>query len=192
MNSILLNGTTGTSDLPAHPAVAPLLLARMRERGWQPVGHELAAMAIAPCRGCFHCWVRTQGRCIVRDDGDRVLADLAWADVVALLTPIRFGGYGYELKKAMDRAIPILLPFFAVRHGEIHHPHRYPVRRRLLAVGLLPQPDAQAEAVFRQVVARNSLNLNAVATSILVIDRPLAAADLDDRVATALGQLEAA
>ncbi len=192
MNVTLLNGAPIQPRSPLFDALRGNLLAGFGERGWKTAVHDLSDMAIRPCRGCFACWVRTPGRCIIRDDGDRVMADLANAEVVALLTPVTFGGYGYELKKAMDRAIPILLPFMEVRGGEIHHPLRYGVRRRLLAVGVLPGPDPDAERVFRFLAGRNALNMDAAGSSVLVLNGEAPPADLPGLVGDALSRLEVA
>lgn len=191
-NTILLNGASAGRCRPLAEQVRAGLTAEFAARSWKTAVHDLAGMKISPCRGCFACWVKTPGKCIIRDDADKVMPDLAGAEVVALLTPVTFGGYGYELKKAMDRCIPILLPFMEIRSREIHHPHRYPVKRRLLAVGLLPNPDPQAEAIFRRLIARNALNMAALATSVLVLDETAGSETVTESIRTAVAQLEVA
>jgi multimeric flavodoxin WrbA len=122
---------------------------------------DLTALEIAPCRGCFDCWIKTPGLCFTRDAMDGVLRELARAEFAFWITPIAFGGYGYHLKKALDRSIPILLPFFIKIGGEVHHPLRYDVKRRLAVLGTLPAPDPESERIFHGLVARNSINLHA-------------------------------
>lgn len=86
----------------------------------------LREIKIADCLGCFGCWIKTPGQCVI-DDAERDIAKkLAYADLKVYLTPIVFGGYSYELKKSLDRQICNILPFFAKeKNGEIHHPSRY-------------------------------------------------------------------
>ena len=43
---------------------------------------ELRHLNIRPCTGCLGCWTKTPGRCVQRDDMDRVYAAIAAADVV--------------------------------------------------------------------------------------------------------------
>ena len=60
---------------------------------------------------------------------------LVHSDLVVFLTPVTFGGYSSELKKALDHVIPILQPFMQKRGGETRHPQRYVRRRDLLVIG---------------------------------------------------------
>ena len=46
-------------------------------------------MKIPPCTGCL-CWTKTPGRCVQRDDMDRVYAAIAAADVVVESFPLYF------------------------------------------------------------------------------------------------------
>ena len=93
------------------------------------------------------------------DDASQTLARLyVHCNLLALLTPITFGGYSSELKKALDRMVCVSLPFFRKVKGEVHHQLRYDQQPRLLAVGLLDQPDEESERVFHMLVARNALN----------------------------------
>ena len=141
-------------------------------------------MDIQPCRGCFSCWVKTPGRCIIQgDDQEAILRATAASDLVIWLTPITFGGYAPELKKALDRIIPVLLPFFIKIRGETHHPLRYPRQRRLLAIGTQKQEDADSEAVFRRLVRRNALNMGDVEAATLVFSGDVSLADMEKKLA---------
>jgi hypothetical protein len=140
-----------------------------RSYGYEPSAFDLTGLDIKPCRGCFNCWLRTPGRCSTRDDQDLVIAHHARSELLVLITPVVFGGYGFHLKKSLDRSIPILLPFFEKVKGELHHPMRYALEtRRLAAVGVLPEPDPESERIFHEVVRRHSINLHARPASVVV------------------------
>jgi multimeric flavodoxin WrbA len=117
--------------------------------------------AIAPCTGCFGCWVKTPGVCVNRDAGRAVAERIMKSDLLIFLTPVTFGGYSSELKKALDHIIPILLPHFRAVDGGTRHRLRYAEYPDLLAVGVLSDaaadPALEAET-FRELVARNALN----------------------------------
>ena len=83
------------------------------------------------------------------------------SDLSVLFTPVIFGGYSAELKKALDRALLCLVaPFFMKINGEVHHKPRYVRYPRLMGVGVLPHADKESEEIFKKVVERNALNLH--------------------------------
>jgi multimeric flavodoxin WrbA len=86
---------------------------------------RLADLTIHQCVGCFSCWVKTPGRCRLRDDGDQLLAAVANVDLLVFASPMRMGFVTSLLKRANDRVLPTLLPYVRVVGGECHHPPRY-------------------------------------------------------------------
>jgi multimeric flavodoxin WrbA len=86
---------------------------------------RLAEMTVHQCVGCFSCWVKTPGRCRLRDDGDQLLAATANVDLLVFASPMRMGFVTSLLKRANDRVLPNLLPYVRVVGGECHHPVRY-------------------------------------------------------------------
>ncbi len=126
----------------------------------------LRDMHIRHCNGCFGCWLKIPGMCVIKDAGREVAGAVIQSDLVVFLTPIAFGGYSSELKKAVDRfACSMLLPFFVKRHGETHHPPRYAHRPYLLGIGWLPGPDAESERIFTTLLHRNAVNLQVPASA---------------------------
>lgn len=67
---------------------------------------ELRHLNIRPCTGCLGCWTKTPGRCVQRDDMDRVYAAIAAADVVVESFPLYFYGIPGTLKTLTDRCLP--------------------------------------------------------------------------------------
>jgi multimeric flavodoxin WrbA len=164
MNILILNGAPLNGRGTTCRGIAEAVAGRSRARSHPVTAYDLDGLNIKPCRGCFACWLKHPGTCAIKDDGEAILRSTATCDVMVWITPITFGGYGPALKKALDRSIPNILPFFTQRQGEIHHPQRYDKRRRLLAFGTLPSPDAEAERIFHGLVRRNALNLDTVMT----------------------------
>jgi multimeric flavodoxin WrbA len=165
MNALIMNG--GGLEKP-YGEIAGRLGDWLAERGISAAAFDLTALEIKPCRGCFECWTKTPGLCFQRDAMASILPHLAKADVVAWVTPVTYGGYGFHLKKALDRSIPVLLPFFTDINGEIHHPMRYGTEARLAAIGVLSAPDADSERIFHGLVARNAINMHAAPLSLIL------------------------
>jgi len=150
---------------------------------------NLRTLAIAPCAGCFGCWTRTPGECVIEDDARDVVRSYVGSDIVVFVTPVTFGGYSSELKKMFDRFIPILDPRFTVACGEVHHLLRYERYPRTIGLGTLPAPDPEAERLFSSLVARNGLNIHqTVAAEILVgVTDPESARILAERLLARAG-----
>lgn len=63
---------------------------------------------IAPCRGCFGCWARGNGRCVIDDDQNAILDLYRDADVIIWSFPLYCYGMPSHLKAVLDRTIPLL------------------------------------------------------------------------------------
>ena len=153
--------------------------------------HVMRKLAIGACTGCFSCWTRTPGECVIADEQRSVCADMVRSDVVILITPVTFGGYSSELKKGMDRIIPVLLPFFRKYAGETHHPSRCGNEWNILGIGTLPVQDEEKESLFKDIVLRNSLNMHSKCSSSLVIVRGQSSEDIREKVTAGLRKVMA-
>ena len=165
MNALILNG--GGSEKP-YGDISGRAESWLAGRGIPAASFDLIGLDIKPCRGCFACWTKTPGLCFQQDAMINLIPLLAKADVILWITPIMYGGYGYHLKKALDRSIPILLPFFMKIGAEIHHPMRYGIEARLAAIGVLPDADAESERIFGELVIRYSINMHARSLSFVL------------------------
>ena len=80
---------------------------------------------ISPCRGCFSCWRRGDGRCVIDDDQNAILDVYRDADVIIWSFPLYCYGMPSHLKAVLDRTIPLVqqkmvrLPDGAVRHESL-------------------------------------------------------------------------
>lgn len=81
---------------------------------------------IRPCVGCFGCWTMQPGQCVMRDGYERMGCLIHEADEVAVITRYTYGGFSPFVKNVFDRSIGVVLPFFEVVDGEMHHQRRYP------------------------------------------------------------------
>ncbi|MHB9293587.1 hypothetical protein Holit_02714 [Hollandina sp. SP2] len=84
--------------------------------------------SIEPCRGCFCCWEKTPGKCIVSDDMRGILDTYLKADLVIWSFPLYYYSVPGIVKNLIDRLLPLNLPFMAERSdglGSGSHPSRY-------------------------------------------------------------------
>jgi hypothetical protein len=113
------------------------------------------------CVGCFGCWIKTPGRCVIQDRGAAFTPLTAAHDELILVSRLVFGGLSPDVKAVMDRSIGYLLPFFRIVKGEMHHSLRYenPLDLRYIFYGSDIR-DAERETA-RKLSAANALNFGA-------------------------------
>ncbi|MDX1624038.1 MAG: NAD(P)H-dependent oxidoreductase [Gemmatimonadota bacterium] len=167
MRALVLNGAkSGDDDLRAAEAALERELAAA---GWEVGAVLLHRIMLAWCTGCFECWTKTPGECKTKDSAGDIARAMMASDLTVFLTPVTFGGYSSPLKKALDRLICLVSPFFQRIDGEVHHRKRYDRYPSLLGVGVLDEPDGEEERIFSTLVERNAINVHAPDHASLVL-----------------------
>lgn len=80
-----------------------------------------ASPQVRHCIGCFGCWIKTPGRCVIQDRCAVMPSYLAQANEVVIVSPMVYGGYSPNVKAVLDRSIGYLLPYFRIISHEMHH-----------------------------------------------------------------------
>ena len=125
---------------------------------------------IKPCLGCFNCWIKTPGLCVITNDcANDISREEIRADAMVLLTNLTYGGYSCDTKAFLDRSIPNILPLFETYRGEVHHKMRYERFPNLITIGYGESTDAERKT-FRKLVERNVLNLRSAKYLTLTIE----------------------
>lgn len=86
------------------------------------------------CIGCFGCWLKTPGQCVIKDSYMSVAKSFAASSEVLIISKCCYGSYSPFVKNVLDRNISYLLPDFTIIDGEMHHKKRYDKRLRLKAI----------------------------------------------------------
>lgn len=119
---------------------------------------NLDQYSLQPCVGCFSCWVKTPGSCIFKDDWEAIIQEILSADHLILLAPSSFGSFSSGLKVLIDRFIPLVLPYFRINQGEIHHKARYKKFPRVTSLALQTGKNLQENEIFKILTSRNAAN----------------------------------
>ena len=86
---------------------------------------DVAKAEIKACLGCFACWNKTPGKCVIKDEMNDVLEKMMDADVIIWSFPLYYFSVPGGLKNLIDRQLPLNLPFMAEGNESGSHPARY-------------------------------------------------------------------
>lgn len=60
---------------------------------------------IHPCMGCFSCWTKTPGKCVIQDDMQEIYQDILEADVIIESLPLYFAGMPSGMRMLTERCL---------------------------------------------------------------------------------------
>ncbi|WP_455715518.1 flavodoxin family protein [Anaerosporobacter sp.] len=120
---------------------------------------DLSSLKIANCVGCFGCWVKTPGKCVIRDDAVDVYPYIAKSDTLLYITRIKYGSYDTIMKTMIERSIPVQQAFIRLVNGEAHHVQRNVALKKatIIAYGNIPTEEKE---IFKRLVQRNAYNMH--------------------------------
>lgn len=121
MKIVLINGSP-RGRISNTQIMAEAFLQGAHETGAKTMSVFLADKKIQHCRGCFSCWLKTPGSCVINDDMSNILSDADGADVLVLASPLYFDTISGMLKVFMDRLVVKGDPHFTKTDtGESRH-----------------------------------------------------------------------
>ncbi len=111
---------------------------------------------LACCTGCFGCWIKTPGECVIRDGIEAINRAVMGSDVVFFLTPVVFGQFSANIKTVVDRGLPNMLPFFITRpDGSTMHPARYVHYPQYVMLGFGDDVSAEDALLFIDITKKH-------------------------------------
>jgi multimeric flavodoxin WrbA len=156
LNWVILDGSN--SDNSDINNIVNVLKNTIEQNGDSYKYFKLSNMNVLPCISCGACTFKTPGKCILDDDTDTLMRSLAPSEGIILLTPIVFGGYSSQLKKAVDKFSLLGLPLFLVKDGHLLHPMRYG-SKTLIGIGISDKNIKGETDNFKLLIERNALNM---------------------------------
>lgn len=165
MKITILNGNPDPAVYPHFDDYLSLLSQLLQESGAEVTLFPLRNMKIHYCAGCFGCWVKTPGECASPDDSADICREVIQSDGLLFASPLIQGFTSALLKKAGDKLIPLIHPYFAVVEGEAHHRARY---SHYPKIGLLLEAGDDADhediEITRSIYSRTALNMKSQLT----------------------------
>ena len=133
---------------------------------------DLSKLRISNCIGCFGCWTKTPGKCVIRDDAVKVYPIIAKSDKVIYVSKVKYGSYDTVMKTMLERAIPIQQAFIRLLNGEAHHVQRDVAMKDAIIIAYGNIEDEEKE-IFKRLVERNSHNMNFKSFNVIFVDLTL-------------------
>lgn len=127
MNCIVING----SPKVQRSNTIQLARAFVEGAGWENVETiDIAKISLKACIGCYVCWTKTPGKCVLPDDMNSILEKLVSADVIVWSFPLYSHSVPGGLKNFIDRQLPLNLPVMDKKQESGGHPLRYDVSKQ--------------------------------------------------------------
>jgi multimeric flavodoxin WrbA len=80
---------------------------------------------IRACIGCYGCWLKTPGVCVLKDGYQNFGQLYAKTNEMIVISKCVYGSYSPFIKNVWDRSISYVLPYFVKINNETHHKLRY-------------------------------------------------------------------
>ncbi|MDR3335229.1 MAG: flavodoxin family protein [Treponema sp.] len=113
---------------------------------------------IKPCIGCYGCWIKTPGICVIKDGYSTIGQLLSKTDELIIISKCVYGSYSPFICNVWDRSISYLLPFFTRINGETHHKKRYKNRITITVFFYGDDITSAEKETAEQLVKANSVN----------------------------------
>lgn len=141
-----------------------LIIHDLDSREWKKVSGDYAGWnvvtdngAMHPCNGCFACWNRTPGTCVIKDGYENMGSLIHGADEMVIMSRYNYGGFSGPVKNVIDRCLGYVLPQFEIIGDETHHMRRYeedkPFTFIFYGPGFSDEEKADAERYVKAVCA---------------------------------------
>lgn len=125
---------------------------------------------IKKCMGCFGCWLKTPGRCVIPDEYQRMGELAAKAGELTIISKCSFGSYSSFVKNVLDRSISYVLPFFEIREGEMHHRKRYDNQFLMRVIFYGSDITEEEKETAKELVKANAVNLHGKVKEVLFVE----------------------
>ncbi len=113
---------------------------------------------IRSCTGCFGCWIKTPGQCVIKDGYENMGELLGKTTELIVISKCCYGSFSPFVKNVFDRSISYIHPYFKIRNGEMHHKRRYDnvIRLKVFFYGEeLTQQEKDTAAQYLEAVCLN-------------------------------------
>ena len=122
------------------------------------------------CIGCFNCWIKTPGKCVILDSYEEMGKNLGRCTELIIISQCVYGSTSPFIKNVMDRALSYIHPNFCFRNGEMHHKRRYANKIKLTAYFYGNNLTEAEKETARKLVNANAVNYDGEVGQIIFLN----------------------
>lgn len=115
--------------------------------------------SIKHCLGCFGCWTKDPGACIIKDKYSSMGSLLGACRELHIVSECVYGGFSPFIKNVLDRSISYVHPDFRMREGKTHHRLRYDRPFQIYAWFYGEALTENEQKTARELLVANSINM---------------------------------
>ncbi len=116
-------------------------------------------MNVHACTGCFGCWTKTPGACVLDDDIANMGEILAKCDDLYIVSRCWYGSYSPFVKTVMERCLSYVHPDFVIKAGMMRHKKRYDHEIHISAFFYGENIEEAEKETARELIRLNAINL---------------------------------
>ncbi|MCP4134706.1 MAG: flavodoxin family protein [bacterium] len=160
MKITILNGNPGSQNA-AFDRICIDLTRELEKHDHCVTLLDLKTLTIKPCTGCFGCWVKTPGKCVLDDDIGEVLENYINSRLVLFASPLIMGFPSALFRSVQEKFTPLGIPYMTIIDKEMHHFSRY---KTLPRIGVLYEKEDNTDdedlAILEENYHRTAINVH--------------------------------
>ena len=111
--------------------------------------------------GCFGCWTKKPGECVIDDSISDINRTAMSCDIVVFMCPVIFGQFSANIKNVIDRWLPNILPYFITRKdGSTMHSARYLDYPKQIMIGYNQSLSDNDARIFEDINKKHRNNVD--------------------------------
>jgi len=139
-----------------------MLIISDRQIDMELEGAEIISLSdkkVGSCTGCYNCWIKSPGSCVIRDDQVMIYQKIAAATELVFVTRVKYGCYDVPMKIMIERCLPLFQAFLKIHKEETRHEHRQIEEKDFLVLAYGAENQAEKD-IFSYLVERNANNMS--------------------------------
>lgn len=122
------------------------------------------------CIGCFGCWIKNPGECVMKDGFNRMGEYIGNCESFTIITQSRYGEFSQFIKNVLDRSISAVHPYFVKRNGEMHHKLRYQNSPELRVICYSNDLSEEEKDTFEKRIHATGVNLGCSSSNVTFLN----------------------